>query len=552
MIYFAAFIVLATLVAMASGRVPATLALACAIAVAGVAGIAPPQALFSGLSNGGVITVAGMLVIAKGVIHTGVVSRVTWRLLSTVTSAAQTLRRIIAPVGIISSLINTTPIVAMLIPAVKELEQTRGIPAKQVLLPIAHATTLAGSTTLVGTSSNLLIAGIAGTSGVAVSMFSFAPIALPVCLVGWVVLLITAPRFFRGGEQAGEPALDWRVEIPVASNAIGVGRLPADVGIDATQQYSLLYIRRRGDKLDPTEHLAAGDTLVFQATEAGVRALWGSPRFGLSEQRLYSASVGPGEHGTLRDLEDEGDVQVIAAESDQPLRKTKALPGETIFVTCASPQALSEHDELRLWQDVAGKAPQPGRTWLALGILVAVILAATLSLVAVELAAFTGAVLMVVTGVLTPRAAVRALDWNVLFILAGSVGLGAIVVESGIADLIAQAIRYLSADSLPLLVVVFAVTTAILTNLVTNAAAASILTPVAITLAASMELNPVMLLALIGTCISFTFINPFSHQSNIMVLRPGGYSMMSFVRFGIPLIAVSLVSVCVVTYALLR
>jgi len=280
--------------------------------------------------------------------------------------------------------------------------------------------------------------------------------------------------------------------------------------------------------------------------------LWGSPRFGLSEQRLYSASVGPGEHGTLRDLEDEGDVQVIAAESDRPLRKTKALPGETIFVTCASPQALSEHDELRLWQDVAGKAPQPGRTWLALGILVAVILAATLSLVAVELAAFTGAVLMVVTGVLTPRAAVRALDWNVLFILAGSVGLGAIVVESGIADLIAQAIGYLSANSLPLLVVVFAVTTAILTNLVTNAAAASILTPVAITLAASMELNPVMLLALIGTCISFTFINPFSHQSNIMVLRPGGYSMMSFVRFGIPLIAVSLVSVCVVTYALLR
>lgn len=552
MIYFAAAIVLVTLVAMASGRVPAVLALAGAISVAGLAGIAPPSALFAGLSNGGVITVAAMLVIAKGVIHTGVVSRVTWRLLSTVTTAAQTLRRIIVPVGVASSLINTTPIVAMLIPAVKELQQTRGIPSRQVLLPIAHATTLAGSTTLVGTSSNLLIAGIAGSAGVAVSMFSFAPVALPVCLVGWVLLLIMAPRSFRGAEPERDPSLDWRVEIPVAAKAIGVGRLPADVGIHETRQFALLNIRRRGELLDPTEALAAGDTLVFQATEEGVAALWASPRFGLSEQRLYSASVSPGEHGTLRDLEDEGDVQVIAALSDKPLRKTPAEPGETVFVTCESPGALQEHDQITLWQDVAGKAPQPARTWWALGILTCVIIAATFGLAPVEIASFTGALLMVVTRVLTPRAAARALDWNVLFILAGSVGLGAIVVESGIAAKIAEAISYLSAGSLPLVVIVFAVSTTLLTNLVTNAAAASILTPVGLALATEMGLDPIMLLALIATCISFTFINPFSHQSNIMVMRPGGYSMGSFVRFGIPLVAVSVVSVCVVTYLLLR
>ena len=164
MIYWAAAIVVLTLVAMASGKVPPVLALASGLAAAGVTGVVEPSALFGGLSNGGVITVAAMLVIAKGVIHTGVVSRVAWRLLRTVRTAGQTLRRLIVPVGVISALINTTPIVAMLIPAVKELQQTRGIPARQVLLPITHATTLAGSTTLVGTSSNLLIAGIAGNA----------------------------------------------------------------------------------------------------------------------------------------------------------------------------------------------------------------------------------------------------------------------------------------------------------------------------------------------------------------------------------------------------
>ena len=176
----AAVIVVVTLVVMTTGRAPAVLALICALVAAGLLGIATPSELFAGLSNGGVITVAAMLVIAKGVLHTGVVSRVTFRLLSGVTTAGQALRRLIPPVGFVSALINTTPIVAMLIPAAKELEQQSGVPARGVLLPIAHATTLAGSATLIGTSSNLLIAALAAPSGVELSMFSFVPVAVPV------------------------------------------------------------------------------------------------------------------------------------------------------------------------------------------------------------------------------------------------------------------------------------------------------------------------------------------------------------------------------------
>ncbi|TXH42007.1 MAG: hypothetical protein E6Q90_10505 [Actinobacteria bacterium] len=546
MIYLAAAIVVGTLVAMASGRVPPAFALACGLAVAGIAGIATPSQLFSGFSNGGVITVAAMLVIAKGVIYTGVVSRVTWRLLSTVKTATQTLLRLIVPVGVVSALINTTPIVAMLIPAFKELQQTRGIPARQTLLPMAHATTLAGSTTLIGTSSNLLIAGIAAGAGVSVGMFSFALVALPVCIVGWVVLLILAPRVFKAGEDEETPEMDWRVEIPVAPNANGVGRIAADLGIESTQQYRLLNIRRKRKMLEPDWPLAPGDTLVFEATEEGVTALWSSPRFGLSAQHLYAASISTGEHGTLRELEADTDVTVIAAQSDELLGDTMAEPGETIYVTCESTAALAEHMEISLWQDAAGKAPQTTRTRWALLILLAVIISASFGLVPVEIAAFTGALLMVITKVLTPRSAARALDLNTLAILAGSVGLGAVVVQSGIADKISDAVTALSGDSIVGVVVVIAVATTILTNITTNAAAASILTPVALGIASTLSLNPIMLLAIVGTCISFTFINPFSHQSNLMVMQPGGYTMGQFVRFGIPLVAVVLVTVCVV------
>ena len=185
-------------------------------------------------------------------------------------------------------------------------------------------------------------------------------------------------------------------------------------------------------------------------------------------------------------------------------------------------------------------------------VLAAVIVSASFGLAPVELVSISGALLLVITGVLTPTAAVRALDWNVLFILAGSIGLGAVVVASGLADALADGIRHLTSGNVLLVVVVFAVTTTIMTNLVTNAAAASILTPVAISIATELAINPVTILALIGTCISFTFINPFSHQSNLMVMRPGGYSTATFARFGVPLIIVSVLAACATCYLIVR
>ena len=548
----AALLVVATLVAMASGKVPPVLALGSCLAVAGILRITPPAELFSGLSNSGVITVAGMLVIAKGVVRTGIIARLTWRLLAGVATATQAFLRLVAPIGVLSALINTTPIVAMLIPASRELQQTRNVPARELLLPMAHATTLAGSVTLIGTSSNLLIAGIAATAGVEVSMLSFAPVALPVALVGWAVLAVAGPRLLSGRVPTTTPVLDWRVEVEVAPGANAIGRLLADLGVERTQEYELESLERRGRLLPPSEPVEAGDTLVYRATEKGIVALWGSPRFGHSPQKLFVATAGPGTGGVLGDIEGDERVELVAAQTTSPLREAAIVPGEPVYVTADSSEPLEHNEFLTLWQDAAGRAPQPAKTAVALIILGAVIVAASFNLVAVSIAAFSGALLMVITGVLTPKSAVRALDWNVLFILAGSIGLGAIVTSSGLADLIAEAVRALSAGNVVLVIVVFALTTTLLTNVTTNAAAASILTPVGIAIAAESGVDPLLVLALIGTCISFTFINPFSHQSNLMVMRPGGYTNAAFVRFGIPLLVVSVVAVIAVSYLLAR
>jgi di/tricarboxylate transporter len=547
----AAVIVVITLVVMTRGTVPAVLALLCALVVAGLVGIATPAELFAGLSNGGVITIAAMLVIAKGVLYTGVVSRVMYRLLNGVSTSTQALARLIPPVGVVSALINTTPIVAMLIPAAKELEQQSGVPARSVLLPIAHATTLAGSATLIGTSSNLLIAGLAAPAGVELSMFDWVPIAVPVAIVGWVVLLITAPLMLRGRTTDDSRELSWRAEIPVSSRANLIGKTAAALGVHTTPDFELLEIQRWGAHVEADAVVEDGDVLVYRATEPGVRMLWGSPRFGQIRQDLFAVSIAAEEQGTIRELEENDDIQVIAAQTTHLLRDTPAHAGEMCLVTTHSSDTLTDHPLVGLWQKVAGKAPQTGKTWIALAILVAVITASSLELAPIELIAVTGAALMVVTQVLTPRSAVRALNWNILAIIAGSIGLGTIVVESGLGAHIANAVLTLSSGSTALMVLVIALGTTVLTNIVTNAAAAAILTPVALTVAASAGLNPVLLLTLIGTCISFTFLNPFSHQSNLMVMKPGGYTTATFFRFGIPLTLASLATVFAVGWVLL-
>ena len=290
---------------------------------------------------------------------------------------------------------------------------------------------------------------------------------------------------------------------------------------------------------------------MYRATEAGVRMLWASPRFGLSPQALYLVSITTDEESKVSDLEEDEDIQVIAAQTTKRLKKTPATPGELCLVTASSTDALTDHQMVGLWEKVAGKAPQPKKTWIALSILAAVILAGSFGLVPIELIAVTGATLMVITRVLTPRSAVRALNWSILAIIALSVGLGTIVVESGLGAHISDAILDLSGGSTALLILVIAVATTLLTNVITNAAAAAILTPVALAIAANTGLNPVLLLTLLGTCISFTFLNPYSHQTNLMVMQPGGYSSGTFFRFGVPLTLVSVVAVFGVAWALL-
>ena len=360
MIYLAAAIVLAALVAMASGRVPAVLALAGAISVAGLAGIAPPSALFAGLSNGGVITVAAMLVIAKGVIHTGVVSRVTWRLLSTVTTAAQTLQthHRACGRGIVIDQHHSDRGHAH--PRDEGIAADPWDPRASGTAPHRprhHSGGLHHSGGHQLEPADRRYCRKCGGGGQHVLVRPGGVARVP---GGLGAPADHGPTFVPRRSTEGDASLDWRVEIPVAANAIGVGRLPSDVGIHETRQFALLNIRRRGDMLEPTQALAAGDTLVFKATEAGRHRAVGQPPFrAVRAAALLGIRLARGTRHASRSRGPRGRPGDRGLVGQAAAKDRRREPGETVFVTCESPQASAGS---RRVDAVAGRRRQSAAT----------------------------------------------------------------------------------------------------------------------------------------------------------------------------------------------
>ncbi len=537
----ASLLILGCLVALASGRVPPVLAFAGTLTLAGLLDVAPSNELLSGLSSSGVVTVAAMLVVAAGVVHTGIVARAARKILGGASGLRQALTRLLFPVGLASSLMNNTPIIAMTIPAAEELEQTKGIPARRVLMPIAFAAALGGTITLIGTSSNLLIASLAGDGGVNLNFFAFTPVALPTFVVGIVLLILLMRRLMPSGPTLEPNPLRWRVELPVADRALLCGKALAQEGLESSRDFRALSIERSSGDFPVGTTVNPGDRITFESNADGVRELWANPRFGHKERRLYEVTLGADSAGTLAELNAHDDVDVLAALGTQDsLDESPARPGHLLFVTADSKQVVESLPGVAMATDAGNRAPQVAKTVSGVAILGIVVAVLMWGRFPVEWVASAGALAMLLFRVITPRAAFRALNWNLLGVLAGAVGLGAIATSSGLADAIADWVARTSGDSLATLVVLVAVVAVALAAFVTTAAAVSILVPIILAVSASLAVQPEPLLALLAVAACLSFVNPFSNQSFMLVMGPGDYNFRDYVRVGTPAVLVTL------------
>ena len=532
-----------------------------------VLGIIDADRALAGFSNPAPITVAALFVLARAVEKTGALEPFVAGAISPRGESRQGLLRILGPTAAASAVFNNTPIVAMLVPQVSAWARRHGQPVALFLMPISFAAILGGMVTLIGTSTNLIVSGLLEEAGQEpLGMFEMTPVGAPVAVVGILMLAFLAPKILtaRQGplERFDASFREYAVEMEVQSGGPVDGVTVEDAGLRHLQGVFLVRIAR-GDGLvapvGPDEVLQGGDLLGFVGRAdlvvdlQAVRGLRSAEykhadSFRDATHNFFEAVISPISPLVGRTLADAGfreqygaAVLAVHRAGDrirEKLGTVELRAGDTLLL-------LSDQDFERRWRDrrdfllvadLDGALPVGSRRGLfVLGTAAAVVTLAALGVLSVLKGALVGAVLMVATGTLTPNEARNALNLDVLLVIAAAFGIGAAIEDSGLAALVAAALVMPAEVVGPMggLAAVI-VATVLLTELITNNAAAVLMFPVAQAAAVSAGGDARAFAIAVALAASASFLTPIGYQTNTMVYGPGGYRFIDYCRLGAP------------------
>jgi di/tricarboxylate transporter len=554
-------------------------------------GILTPYEAFSGFSHPATISVAAVLVLSSGVERSGVLTYIARRLLTPIGDSEITLTIVIMVIiSLLSAFVNNTAAVAVFIPVVIEVCRRTAASPSRVLMPMSHAATFGGMCTLVGTSTNLVAHEFAVSHGLrGFSMFELGKVGLPMLIAGFAYMLLVGRRFLprtQPGDvlamQLGERYLAELIVEPDSSwagQAVKVENFERDFDVD------LIGVMRAGQALsfsDQSLVLAPYDSLlvrgplenVLKLTEQNGIELHRPRVFGHenaggsdSEKQTSETADGKGQEQNESDAHPQLAEVVVLTTSGLVGRTLKAvrfaetydavvlglrrrgevnerpsitplLAGDMLLVE-GTPDALQALAEARGFLVVGTPArpeQRPGKLVITITTLVAVVLVVSLGVLPIVTAATAGCAVLMLTGCLKPIEAYRAIDLSLVFILAGSLALGAALNKTGITTVLADWLAAISGTTGPFLVMVgFFAVAVLVSELMSNSGTVALLGPITISVAAKMGINPMSLLAAITFGSSAAFAMPIGYQTNLMIYGPGGYRFKDFILMGIPL-----------------
>ena len=528
-------------------------------------GILTPAEALGGFANPGLITVAALFIVAAGIQHSGGVDAIVNSILGQPQHYRRALVRMMLPIASVSGFLNNTPVVATMIPAVSRWAQRIDVPASKLMIPLSYASILGGTLTLIGTSTNLVVDGqyqmLTGNEGFGI--FAITPVGACVAVVGFLFLLLTANWLLPVRTSASQQFANRReftFEVAVAANGPLVGLSIEDAGLRNLRRIFLAEIDRHGGivtAVSPEERLQAGDRLVFVGeTEAIVDVLRVNGLVAsdhqdpviereAAERRLVEAVVSPycdvlGE--TLRDArfrDRYGAVVLAVSRRGEPVRgnlgSIRLEAGDVVLLE-ARPTFVTRqrhHRDFLLVNDTGERRPDSSRAWIGWLVLIAMVGAATTGLLSMLNAALFGAGAMILTRCVNVADARRSLDLTVIVTIAASFALGAALKKTGAADAIGHAALGFAGDNPLLLLAMTYFGVSILTELITNNAAALLMLPIvlAVTVEAGLPPEPFVITTMIAA--SASFATPLGYQTNLMVFGPGGYRFTDFLRVGI-------------------
>lgn len=480
-----------------------------------------------------------------------------------------------------SGFINDTPVLVLMLPMLLSLAQRTGYPAAKTLMPVNCAILVGGMLTSIGTSTNLLVLSIATDLGMQpMGIFDFTTISAMALAIALPYLWLIAPHLLRGdADSASQAPRQFQARIVVAAgNARLVGRSIEAAGKPLGRPLPVVALLRGEQEFtpEPTEVLAEGDVLLLRDTPAGLRELAavlqtdlynrdGAGRFAESDLTKDDVSLAEAVIGadspllgrTLIDARfaEQHSVVVVGLQrgTEDLLRQGRRIgevplaAGDVLLVqgTNEKLEKLKQDPQLLMLDSNLQLPRSPLAPW-ALGIMFTVILAAAARVLPIHVAAFIGVIAMLVTGCVRLEGLGRALSLEVILLVASSIALGQSLVSTGAADWIAQGVTVLVATLPPAVQVAsFMAFAAVLTNFVSNSAAAAVGTPIAVATAAQLgaPFEPFVLAILFGA--NLAFATPMAYQTNLLIMNAAKYRFADFVRVGLPLVLLMLATLSI-------
>jgi len=533
-----------------------------------LSGILTPGEMLSGFSNPATVTVACMFILSGGLQKTGALAALGAALMRVARWPWLLLLLIMVVVGGISAFVNNTAAVAVLLPLVLQAARLRGLPASRFLIPLSYASQFGGVCTLIGTSTNLLVNSIAVQAGVpAFSMFEFAQLGGLLFAAGTLYLWCLGPWLLPSRPTddlvvrygLGEYMTELRVMpgSPLVGRSFSSARLPGGEGI------RLVEVMRARRRLEVPQEalLAVDDLLIVRGGARELLALRGraglelNPEFKLRDAvlqgddlMLAEAIVAPGAPfagqtvGDLR-LGEAHELAVLAlqrhgAALNERLAHTPLEIGDILLVLGRREAVLRltrDRDFILLGEVSAPKLTR-GRVPWSLGIMGGVVALAALGVIDILPAAMLGGLALWATGCLKTEEIFESVQWRVVVLLAAMIPLGIALEKTGGAAWLAQRAFALGGHGSPwVALAVIYLLTAVLTEFMSNNAAAVLLAPLAIGAAQTLGADPKPFLMAVAFAASTSFATPVGYQTNAMVYTAGGYRFADFARVGIPL-----------------
>ncbi|MEX1081408.1 MAG: SLC13 family permease [Halofilum sp. (in: g-proteobacteria)] len=561
-------VVVGIFVLLTSTRMATDMVFLAGVGILMVGGVLAPAEAFAGLGNTGLVTVGVLYVVVAGVDDTGGIRWIVQHVLGRPTSLGNAQGKLMAPVAAMSAFLNNTPVVAMLIPAVRDWARKYDLSVSKLMIPLSYAAILGGTCTLIGTSTNLVINGllVERMPELGLGMFELAWVGIPVTLVGIAFIQLTSrwllPERRAAVTQFSEPR-EYSVEMLVDESGALVGKSIEEAGLRHLPGVYLVEIDRPDSvvpAVSPREILRAGDRLVFAgvpesvvelqkingltpATDQvfkleGARSQRMMFEAVVSDQcRLLGRSIREGHFRTCYNA-----VVIAVARRGQRLRHKLGdivlEPGDTLLLE-ARRSFIEQQKNSREFLLISGledsTPPKHERAPWALALLGVMVGTVTLGWLSMLEAAMLTAAAMLISRCTSVERARESIDWSVLLVIAAAFGIGTALQTTGLAASTAHAMIDLAGSAPWINLVAIYVATALFTALITNNAAAVLMFPIALAVANDLGVSPMPFMVAVMFAASASFATPIGYQTNLMVFGPGGYHFADFLRIGIPL-----------------